>query len=937
MTYRSFETRHIGPSSEEQSKMLQSLGINSLAELVTQTLPKSIQTDHQPQITALSEEESMAAIRDRASQNENFKNFIGQGYSGTETPAVIRRNLLENPGWYTQYTPYQAEIAQGRLEALMNFQTVITELTGLPIANASLLDEGTATAEAVFLAQRAKKKSKGRTFLSDKLHPQNIAVTQGRCDGADIACDVDNFHNFQAEKYDSIVIQYPDTEGSIEDLHLLIEQAKNHDCFVILVADILALTLIKSPAELGADIAVGNTQRFGVPYGFGGPHAAYFATKEAHKRLIPGRIVGLSKDREGKPARRLALQTREQHIRREKATSNICTAQALLANIAGMYAVWHGPKGLKNIALRIHSYAKFLADQLEHHHIPCQHTQFFDTVYIPYKNTAVLQTIAEQHGFNFRYFEKAVSISVDETTTFEDLCQILNIFNIKTTQTPPEPQNVDIKHQRSSAFLTQHVFHKHQSETAMMRYLKHLENKDISLTHSMIPLGSCTMKLNPAAALTPITWPELCNIHPYAPRSQTKGWLQLIQELENDLAAITGFDAMSIQPNSGAQGEYTGLLMIKAWQQSQGQHQRNICLIPKSAHGTNPASAMMAGFKVIPIQCEDNGNIDLKHLQSLCVKYHDSLGALMITYPSTHGVFEEHITEVCELIHQHGGQVYLDGANMNAQVGLCFPGHYGADVCHLNLHKTFSIPHGGGGPGVGPVGVKKHLQPFLPTTEITPNNQAIAPITSAPFGSAGVLPISWSYIRMMGADGLKKASQISILSANYMANRLKKHYDLLFTGKNNRVAHECILDMRPFQKTANIQVTDIAKRLMDYGFHAPTVSFPVAGTMMVEPTESENLEEIDRFCDAMIQIRKEIKEIEEGRAAKDDNVLVNAPHTLHSLVQDWKHSYSRETAVFPTESTKTHKVWPSCARIDEAYGDRNLICSCDDSILHEDS
>ncbi|MGA9380120.1 MAG: aminomethyl-transferring glycine dehydrogenase [Phormidium sp.] len=937
----SFASRHIGPSPEEIKQMLELLGLSSLDELIEKTVPQAIRISRPLQLPpAQSEYTALANLKEIASKNQIFRSFIGMGYSDCITPPVILRNILENPGWYTAYTPYQAEIAQGRLEALLNFQTMIIELTGLEIANASLLDEATAAAEAMTLSYGVSKNKAKAFFVSQDCHPQTIEVVQTRANPLGIEVIVGNHENFAFDQpIFGALLQYPATDGIIYDYRKFIEQAHKVGALVTVAADILSLTLLTPPGEFGADIAVGNTQRFGVPLGYGGPHAAYCATKEEFKRQVPGRIVGVSKDANGNPALRLALQTREQHIRREKATSNICTAQVLLAVIASMYAVYHGAAGLKRIAENVHQLTVILAEGLKQLGYKISGEFFFDTIRVELGSrslTEILQA-AEVQQINLRVFDdRTVGISLDETTTIKDLQDLWEIlalgeelpFNSSELLAENQTQN---PFTRNSNYLTHPVFNQYHSETELLRYLHRLQAKDLSLTTSMIPLGSCTMKLNATAEMIPVTWAEFGKIHPFVPLSQTRGYQVMFQQLEEWLAEITGFSAVSLQPNAGSQGEYTGLLVIRKYHESRGENHRNVCLIPQSAHGTNPASAVMCGFKVVPIACDEQGNIDLADLRKKAEKHSKELAALMVTYPSTHGVFESEIKEICEIVHSQGGQVYMDGANMNAQVGLCRPGDFGADVCHLNLHKTFCIPHGGGGPGMGPIAVSSHLVPFLPGHSVVKMGEktGIGAVSAAPWGSASILPISWMYIAMMGGEGLTEATKVAILNANYMARRLQDYYPVLYKGNNGFVAHECILDLRSLKKSAAIEVDDIAKRLMDYGFHAPTVSWPVAGTVMVEPTESESKAELDRFCDAMIAIRQEIAAIETGKVDAENNVLKNAPHTAETLISDdWNRPYSRTQAAYPAPWLKEYKYWPPVSRIDNAFGDRNFVCSC---------
>lgn len=938
-----FSKRHIGPDSNAIKQMLETLGFSDLNELIDRTVPANIRLNRSLKLPgAKSEYTALAQLKEIASKNQIFRSFIGMGYSNCITPPVIQRNILENPGWYTAYTPYQAEIAQGRLEALLNFQTMIIDLTGMEIANASLLDEATAAAEAMSMSYGVSKAKADVFFVSEDCHPQTIDVVKTRALPLGIEIIVGDFKTFDFKTpIFGALLQYPATDGAIYDYREFIETAHKHNALVTVAADILSLTLLTPPGEFGADIVVGNTQRFGVPLGYGGPHAAYFATKEDYKRQVPGRLVGVSKDANGNPALRLALQTREQHIRRDKATSNICTAQVLLAVIAGMYAVYHGPNGLKQIAETIHQLTTLLAAGLQRLGYEISSEAYFDTLRVNLGSQPLHEILdaAKVHQINLRTLdENTVGISLDETTTLEDLIDLWEIFS-ETDELPfridelsPNSTLPDVL-KRTSEYLTHPAFNRYHSETELLRYIHRLQAKDLSLTTSMIPLGSCTMKLNAAAEMLPVTWPEFGKIHPFAPKYQTTGYQILFQQLEHWLAEITGFDGISLQPNAGSQGEYAGLLVIRRYHEERGETNRNICLIPESAHGTNPASAVMCGLKVVAVKCDSEGNIDLDDLKIKAEKHGKNLAALMVTYPSTHGVFEEGIQEICDIIHNNGGQVYMDGANMNAQVGLCRPADFGADVCHLNLHKTFCIPHGGGGPGMGPIGVKSHLIPFLPGHSVVTmqdeNSQSLGAVSAAPWGSPSILVISWMYIAMMGAEGLTEATKVAILNANYIAHCLQDSYPILYKGKNDLVAHECILDLRGVKKSANIEVDDIAKRLMDYGFHAPTVSWPVPGTMMVEPTESESKAELDRFCDAMIAIRREISAIESGDMDGENNALKNAPHTAESLiVGEWNHPYSREQAAYPAPWLRNHKFWPSVGRIDNAYGDRNFVCSC---------
>nr|WP_228025200.1 aminomethyl-transferring glycine dehydrogenase [cf. Phormidesmis sp. LEGE 11477] len=946
-----FASRHLGPTETEIKQMLKVLGMETVESLIDAAVPAGIRLSQPLKVdAALSETEALQKIAEIAAQNQVYRSYIGLGYHACVTPPVIQRNILENPGWYTQYTPYQPEISQGRLEALLNYQTMVTDLTGLEIANASLLDEGTAAAEAMSMSFGVCK-NKGaiaakRFWVSAACHPQTIDVIRTRAQPLGITVVVGDHRQSVAtdEPYFGMLLQYPATDGAIYDYTQFIEQAHEGGAIVTVAADLLSLTLLKAPGEFGADIAVGNTQRFGVPLGYGGPHAAYFATKQAYARKLPGRLVGLSKDSKGTPALRLALQTREQHIRRDSATSNICTAQVLLAIIASTYAVYHGPEGLKAIASRIQQLTSALASGLEKLGYELGNQPVFDTLTIKTGeqtadiiNRALEQQVNLQIDSNTTDPLATVGISIDETTDLSQVTELLTIFAGDSPVPSLEslvPESLPASLSRTSSYLAHPVFNQYHSETELLRYLYSLQKKDLSLADAMIPLGSCTMKLNATAEMMPITWPEFGQIHPFAPLAQTKGYQSLFTQLEDWLCEITGFSGISLQPNAGSQGEYTGLLVIRKYHESRGEGHRNICLIPQSAHGTNPASAVMAGMKVVAVKCDSDGNIDVEDLIAKAEKHKANLSALMVTYPSTHGVFEESIKNVCEIVHARGAQVYMDGANMNAQVGLCSPGDIGADVCHLNLHKTFCIPHGGGGPGVGPIGVAAHLVPFLPghsLIEIDQENGAdrrIGAVAAAPWGSASILPISWMYIQMMGPDGLKQASEVAILSANYIAKRLENHYSILYKGSSGLVAHECIIDLREFKKTAQVNVDDIAKRMIDYGFHPPTMSWPVAGTIMVEPTESESLSELDRFCDAMIAIRAEIEQIESGDCTLAESPLHYAPHTTADLVGTWERAYSREVAVFPTEWTRDRKFWPSVNRIDQAYGDRNLVCTC---------
>ena len=935
-----FEARHIGPSRTAREEMLKTVGYKAIDQFISDVVPSSIRQKDPLKLSSFpvaeSEQEALARFKSMMTKNVINRSYIGMGYYGTYVPTVIQRNILENPGWYTQYTPYQPEISQGRLEALLNFQTMIADLTGLPIANASLLDEGTAAAEAMamsFAVKSRKNKEANIFYAADDCHPQSLAVLGTRADALGVELKVMPASSMEFNKnVCGVLLQYPNTYGSIEDYKDLIKQASDAGTLVTLACDLLSLALITSPGELGADIAIGNSQRFGVPMGYGGPHAAFFSTKEGYKRIIPGRLVGMSIDTSGAPALRLALQTREQHIRREKATSNICTAQVLLAIMASMYAVYHGPKGIKLIAKRVSKQTKRLAAAICKAGHSLKSESFFDTILIQLKNqTSVsINNQALLKGINLRVIsDSEVGVSLDETTTESDLSELAEIFGaVISDETKGGLEQSFI---RNTDYLTHPVFNTHHSETEFLRYVRKLESRDLSLCTSMIPLGSCTMKLNATSEMVPVTWNEVGGIHPFAARDQAEGYKLMFEELESALAEMTGFDAVSLQPNAGSQGEYAGLIAIRGYHQGRGDTHRNICIIPKSAHGTNPASAVMAGMKVVVVNCDDNGNIDLEDLKVKAEKHKDNLSTLMITYPSTHGVFEEGVIEACKAIHDNGGQVYLDGANLNAMLGLAKPAEFGADVCHFNLHKTFCIPHGGGGPGMGPIAVKDHLAPYLPGHPVVDMNlkDSYGTISAAPWGSASILPISWMYIAMMGPEGLTRASEIAILNANYIAKRLEDHYPVLYKGKQGLVAHECILDLREFKKTVGIEVEDVAKRLMDYGYHAPTISWPVPGTMMIEPTESESKEEIDRFCDALIQIRQEIAEIEAGKAEKGNNILTNSPHTAKVVTADsWDRSYTREQAAFPATWTKEYKFWPSVGRIDAGYGDKNLVCSC---------
>ncbi len=947
--FERFENRHIGPDQHDLERMLQTVGAKSLDELIDQTVPRSIRlTKPMAMKPAMTESEFLAHAAGLAAKNQVFKSYIGMGYYDTVTPPVILRNVLENPGWYTQYTPYQAEIAQGRLESLLNFQTMIVDLTGLEIANASLLDEATAVAEAMHLMHAVHKKgvSDAMTIFADQnIYPQSLDVLRTRAGVLGIEVLVGDYKTLAwHEGIFGAVVQYPAGDGEVRDYRAFCDAAHEHGALVTVACDLLSLCLLTPPGEFGADVAVGSSQRFGVPMGYGGPHAAFFATRDEFKRSMPGRIIGLSIDVHGNPAYRMALQTREQHIRRDKATSNICTAQALLANISAMYAVYHGPKGLRAIAERVHAMTALLAKGLSEIGFAQQNAQFFDTLLIEIPSEATLAAIRRESvaaGMNFRVEKgSAIGISLDETTTVEDVSKIIGVFqrsaakNGKALNVSALSEKLDASYPesfaRTSSYLTHPTFNKHHSETEMLRYLKQLENKDFSLTHGMTPLGSCTMKLNATSEMIPVTMPGFGGLHPFAPRDQAEGYTAVFNELEHMLSEITGFPGISLQPNAGAQGEYTGLLVIREYHKSRGESHRDVVVIPASAHGTNPASAVMAGMRVVVVKTDAKGNIDVDDLRTKVNEHRANLAALMVTYPSTHGVFEEAIKEICEIIHAAGGQVYMDGANMNAQVGLTSPGAIGADVCHLNLHKTFCIPHGGGGPGVGPIGVAKHLTAFLPGHSVIPTGgkHAIGAVAAAPWGSASILLISYAYITMMGAEGLTNATKYAILNANYIQSRLQAKFPVLYTGSKGRVAHEMILDMRGF-KAIGVEVEDIAKRLMDYGFHAPTLSFPVPGTLMVEPTESEPLEELDRFCEAMLLIHNEMEEVATGAADKTDNVLKNAPHTAEAVISDsWQHPYSREKAAYPVKGLRAVKFWPAVGRVNNAYGDRTLICTC---------
>lgn len=939
-----FDARHIGPNEQETSKMLSKLDLKNIDELIDQTIPQNIRRKDEMTIAEpLSEYKLLNTLKAQASKNLVFKSYIGMGYYDTIVPPVILRNVLENPGWYTQYTPYQAEISQGRLESLLNFQTMVMELTGMELANSSLLDEGTAAAEAMHVMKSVNKKAGNKLFVGTKVFPQTKAIIETRAEPLGIEIVYGKYKNFEpSSEFFGAIVQFPREDGSVVDYKGFIDNCHEAGMLVTVAADLMSLVLLTPPGEMGADIVVGTTQRFGVPMGYGGPHAAYFASREAYKRQVPGRIIGVSIDAQGNQAYRMALQTREQHIKREKATSNICTAQALLANISAMYAVYHGPEGIKEIASRIHGMAQIAEKALATIGIEQHNKEYFDTLmlHVAADKMHSVREEAESRMINLRYFgdENHVGVAIDETIDFEDIEELVAVFAAAYGVDAPDidaiADSIDFGYKgslkRESDILTHPVFNSYHSETEMLRYLKRLENKDLSLAHSMIPLGSCTMKLNATTEMIPVTWPEFGGLHPFAPIDQALCYTEIFTELEDQLKTITGFAGMSLQPNAGAQGEYAGLMVIREYLKSKGEAHRNICLIPASAHGTNPASAVMAGMKVIVTKTDENGNIDMDDFRAKAEANSENLAALMVTYPSTHGVFEETIIELCEIVHQHGGQVYMDGANMNAQVGLTSPALIGADVCHLNLHKTFCIPHGGGGPGMGPIGVGAHLIPFLPSHPVikTGGEHGMSAVSAAPWGSSSILLISYIYIKLMGAKGLTDATRYAILNANYIAARMKGHYEVLYKGKNGRVAHELIVDLREF-KAFGIEAEDVAKRLIDYGFHAPTLSFPVAGTLMIEPTESESLAEIDRFCDAMVAIRNEIEEVKEGLVDAQDNVLHNAPHTLDVITADeWDHPYSRQKAAYPLSWITPQKFWASIGRVDNTYGDRNLICAC---------
>jgi glycine dehydrogenase len=937
-----FIDRHLGPEAKERAEMLQLLGCRTLDDLVAAAVPANLRLARPPALPpARSEHQALAELRAVAERNQVFRSFIGMGYHDCITPGVIQRNVLENPGWYTAYTPYQAEISQGRLEALLAFQTMVCDLTGLEVANASLLDEATAAAEAVVMGCSLAKAENRVVFISRGVHPQTIEVVKTRAEPLGIEVLVGDFREFVVTDHiGAVLVQYPATDGAVRDYHDFVGRVHAAGALAIVACDLLALTMITPPGAFGADVAVGSTQRFGVPLGYGGPHAAFFATRERYRRHLPGRLVGVSRDVHGQPALRLALQTREQHIRREKATSNICTAQALPANLAVFYAIYHGPQGLVAIARRVHALACLLAEGIRRLGFTYGPTMFFDTLRIDvHHRQGEIMRLAEAHRMNLRAFDAhTVCVALDETTTADDVLELLAVFN-SDRATGFTATNLGVGRQstisgavaRTTPFLDHPVFHRHHSETEMLRYLRRLEAKDLSLTTSMIPLGSCTMKLNASAEMFPISWPGFAKLHPFVPAEQAQGYRALFQQLEDWLAALTGFAGVSLQPNAGSQGEYAGLLVIRAWHRSRGQGHRDVCLIPASAHGTNPASAAMAGFTIVPVRCDERGNIDVEDLRARAVEHRDRLACLMVTYPSTHGVFEARITDLCRLVHEHGGQVYMDGANMNAQVGLTSPGAIGADICHLNLHKTFAIPHGGGGPGAGPICVARHLVPFLPKHDVVDlgGDRLLGAVAAAPWGSAGILPIPWMYIAMTGAEGLALATKVAILNANYVAKRLEPFFRVFYRGEGGMVAHECILDLQFTKGLADVSAEDVAKRLMDYGFHAPTLSFPVHDTLMVEPTESESKAELDRFCDAMIAIHGEITAIAQGKLDRQDNPLKNAPHTAAHVTADaWTHPYSREQAAFPAPWLREHKYWPPVGRVDNVWGDRNPVCVC---------
>ena len=926
-----FENRHIGSSKSDIAEELSSLGYSGLDELIKDSVPKSILKESFDIAEPKTELEVSSQVDDLARQNKIFKSYIGMGYYGTNTPNVILRNVLENPAWYTAYTPYQAEISQGRLEALLNFQQMIMDLTGMDLANASLLDEATAAAEAMTLAKRAGRSKSNTIFVDKDIHPQTLDVIKTRAKYMDYEVLLgDAKTELEDNDFFAALVQYPSSSGDIYDLEKMAEQSHSKKALLLVASDLLALTMLKPPSEMGADVVIGSSQRFGVPMYFGGPHAAFMATRDKYKRSTPGRIIGVSVDARGNRAYRMSLQTREQHIRREKATSNICTAQALLANMAAFYAIYHGPEGLKEIAGNVHELTNLLATSLEANGYELEHNHFFDTIKVLSDKPEDLIKKALAKGINLRKYENAVGISLDETTSLQDVESLLEVFAAKSVEVKANTR-IPTNLKRETAFLEHSVFNSYHSETEMMRYLKRLENKDYSLVHGMIPLGSCTMKLNAAVEMMPVSRPEFANIHPFAPKEQTIGYRKLIDELEQLLISVTGYDAFSMQPNSGAQGEFAGLVTIRRYQEDIGEGHRNICLIPSSAHGTNPASAVMAGMKVVVVKCDHNGNVDVDDLRQKAEEHADNLSALMITYPSTHGVFEEEVKEICQIVHDNGGQVYLDGANLNALVAISDMATIGSDVSHLNLHKTFAIPHGGGGPGMGPIGVRKHLAPYLPNHVLTPdsNLKDNGAVSASHFGSPGILPISWAYIKLLGTEGLKKSTQMAILNANYIAQKLDKHFPVLYKGKTGRVAHECIIDIRPIKEKTGISEEDIAKRLMDYGFHAPTMSFPVVGTLMIEPTESESKAELDRFIEAMISIRKEIEDVENGIISAADSPLKHAPHTQEDIViGNWDRKYSKEQAVFPSAAMRSSKFWPAVNRIDNVHGDKNFFCAC---------
>ncbi len=934
-----FPRRHLGLDSSDEEEMLATIGVPSLAALIDETVPADIRLKGElPLPAGRGEHEALADLARIAAENQLTRSWIGLGYHGTIVPPILLRGVLENPSWYTQYTPYQAEISQGRLEALLTFQTMVADLTALPLAGASLLDEATAAAEAMSLCWAVSRRKRRRFLVSQRCHPQTIAVVRTRAEAVGIEVEVGEAESFDLEGAAGVLVQYPDTHGRIEDFEGLAQRVHAAGGLLVVAADILALTLLRPPGEFGADVAIGSTQRFGVPMGYGGPHAAYMATREEFKRQMPGRLIGVSRDALGNPALRMALQTREQHIRRDKATSNICTAQVLLAIMAGMYAVYHGPEGLRAIARRVTGLTRTLAKGLAPLGFTFEEECTFDTLVLrtPPGRAPEYLAAAAREGIDLRGIdEERLGITFDETTTAEDVAQLLCVFGAEKPDVTALAEGIQTDFPRHLArrgeYLRHPVFHAYHTEHEMLRYLHRLEGRDLSLTTSMIPLGSCTMKLNATSEMLPITWPAFAELHPFAPPERAAGYRSLLADLGSWLAAITGFDAVSFQPNAGSQGEFSGMLTIRAYHRSRGQGQRDVCLIPASAHGTNPASAVLAGMRVVQVTCDGAGNVDIEDLERKASEHAECLAAIMITYPSTHGVFEPRIREMCAIVHRHGGQVYLDGANMNAQVGLCRPGDYGADVCHLNLHKTFCIPHGGGGPGMGPICVAEHLSPFLPGHPLVRvgGEQSLGTVAAAPYGSPSILPIPWVYIALMGAGGLRRATEVAILNANYMAARLGEAYSVLFRGATGRVAHEFIIDLRPFEKSAGIQALDVAKRLMDYGFHAPTMSFPVSGTLMIEPTESESKAELDRYCDALLAIREEIRAIEEGRMPREDNPLVHAPHTAEMISADeWKHPYSRQEAAFPAEWVRHHKFWPPVARIDNGYGDKHLVCTC---------